>query len=75
MSVVKSTSHRVYTEQFEKLKWLSWNVHDLTSVYNNNDFLNLVDSYDILFLSETWLNDSNLIDIDGFVKISCQKIC
>jgi hypothetical protein len=24
----------------------------------------------ILFLSETWLNDSNLIDIDGFVKIS-----
>lgn len=42
----------------------------MTSVYNDNDFLNLVDSYDILFLSETWLNDSNLIDIDGFVKIS-----
>ena len=40
-------------------------------MYNDNDFLNLVDSYDILFLSETWLNDSNLIDIDGFVKISC----
>jgi hypothetical protein len=40
-------------------------------VYNDNDFLNLVDSCDILFLSETWLNDSNLIDIDGFVKISC----
>ena len=55
----------------EKLKCLSWNVHGLTSVYNDNDFLNLVDSYDILFLSETWLNDSNLIDIDGFVKISC----
>ena len=39
-------------------------------MYNDNDFLNLVDSCDILFLSETWLNDSNLIDIDGFVKIS-----
>jgi hypothetical protein len=42
-------------------------------VYNDNDFLNLVDSYDILFLGETWLNDSNLIDIDGFVKISCAQ--
>jgi hypothetical protein len=38
---------------------------------NASVILILVDNYDILFLSETWLHDSNLIDIDGFVKISC----
>ncbi|CAC5399998.1 E3.1.11.2 [Mytilus coruscus] len=31
----------------------------------------IVCKYDILFLCESWLKDNNLIEIDGFAKVSC----
>ncbi|VDI46083.1 Hypothetical predicted protein [Mytilus galloprovincialis] len=40
-------------------------------LYKDNDFLNLINDYNILFLSETWLKDNNLLVIDGFDRISC----
>lgn len=33
--------------------------------------MNLINDYNILFLSETWLKDNNLLVIDGFDRISC----
>ena len=30
-----------------------------------------MNKFDILFISETWLSQNNLIDIDGFMNISC----
>ena len=32
--------------------------------------MNLINKYDLLFLCETWLKDSNVFDIEGFVNIT-----
>ncbi|VDI21679.1 Hypothetical predicted protein [Mytilus galloprovincialis] len=34
-------------------------------------FLNFVNTYEILFLCETWLQEKNIIEIEGFVKLIC----
>lgn len=61
-------------DQSINLKCLSWNTHGLLSIYEDNNFLNLVNNFDILFLSETWLKNTNETDneVDGDVDIKIE---
>jgi hypothetical protein len=47
---------------------LSWNVHGLKSKLCDSDFISLVSSYDVFFLTETWTNrnDPYCLDIVGY---------
>ncbi|CAC5396077.1 unnamed protein product [Mytilus coruscus] len=56
---------RLPREQTQSLECLSWNVNGLESCYDDNEFLDTVCKYDILFLCESWLKDNNLIEIDS----------
>ncbi|CAC5394633.1 unnamed protein product [Mytilus coruscus] len=62
---------RLPREQTQSLKCLSWNVNGLESCHDDNEFLDIVCKYDIFFLCESWLKDNDLIEIDGFAKVSC----
>lgn len=37
-----------------ELSILSWNVEGLKNCLNDEDFLNIVHSFDLVFCSETW---------------------
>ncbi len=52
------------------LKILAWNIHGLSDKLGYPDFRSKLTSYDILFLSETWLyedSDEKMFKIKGYV--------
>lgn len=36
------------------IKCISWNIHCLNACSDDNEFLNIVNDFDIVFLCETW---------------------
>ena len=38
-----------------------------------SDFLNYINKYDFLFLTETWHSNTSNIDIDNFLNFSCPR--
>ena len=52
---------------------ISWNIHGLKRKLGDIDFISLVNEYDVVFLSETWISDSETVnlDIDGY---SCDHV-
>ena len=49
------------------LKLLAWNVNGgLSNKLDNKSFLNLICTYDIVFLTECWIDRELSIDIPGY---------
>lgn len=40
---------------------------------HDEDFFNVIQSYDILLFTETWCSESSKIDIDGYSKFVCNR--
>ena len=52
------------------LKCMSLNVNGgLVGKLECSDFINMLQTYDIIFLSETWTNECSNIDLEGYGKI------
>ena len=47
-----------------------WNINGLVRKLTDTDFINLVSSYDIMLLNETWIskNDNINLDIQGYTS-------
>jgi len=43
------------------------------SKLNDSDFINYINKYDFLFLTETWHSNTSNIDIDNFLNFSCPR--
>ena len=53
------------------LSIVSWNINGIKNKINDPDFLELLRPYDIIFLSETWIDKGEEnISIDGFFSLS-----
>ena len=49
------------------LSVISWNVHGLTRAkLEDEDFVNKLAKYDIIFLYETWANKTSDFDLEGY---------
>ena len=52
---------------------MSLNVHgNLELKIGMTEFIESINAFDIVFLSETWTNDSSEVDIEGFAKPICK---
>lgn len=49
---------------------MSWNIHGISSCYDDNDFLNIISEYDLIFLCETWLKENEKVYINDFEIVS-----
>ena len=52
---------------------MSWNVQGLISKLNDEDFLNFINSYDVLIFSETWNSKNTNVNLDKFESFSCPR--
>ena len=54
----------------EHLSILSWNVNGLVRKLSDTDFLDIVNNYDIVIFTETWIspNTHYNLDIKGFIS-------
>ena len=43
---------------------ISWNVNGLKRKLGDYDFLEYISSYDLIFLSETWISNKDKINLD-----------
>ena len=50
---------------------VSWNIEGLKSCCDDDDYLNFVRNFDIVFLSETWQRCENEFKLDGY---ECFKV-
>ena len=50
-----------------ELNILSWNVNGLTSTKKDDDeFVNILSKYDLIFLYETWTSSKNNVKLSGY---------
>lgn len=47
----------------------AWNIHGLKSKVTDSDFINLIEKYDIVLLSETWLSVNESCMLNGFEHV------
>lgn len=52
---------------------LSWNTEGLKNCLTDEDFLNLIVNFDILFFSETWQRKFDSFTLDGYECISVPR--
>lgn len=52
---------------------LSWNVEGLKKCLDDQDFVNYITSFDLLFFSETWERENSNFSIEGYVKCSVPR--
>ena len=50
----------------KNLKIGTWNINGIGDKFQDDDFVNIVHKYDILFLTETWLGPDESIDVPGY---------
>ena len=72
-----STLDHIATPSVSQLKFCVWNVQGLASKRHNKlndpEFLNIINSYDIILCTETWTNNGTDIDINGYKNISLHR--
>jgi exonuclease III len=52
---------------------LSWNVEGLKKCLDDQDFVNFITNFDLLFFSETWERENSNFSIEGYVKCSVPR--
>lgn len=52
---------------------LSWNVEGLKNCFDDEDFLNLVNNFHILFFSETWQRKNDSFELDGYECVAVPR--
>lgn len=52
---------------------LSWNAEGLKNCFEDEDFLNLVHNFDLIFFSETWQRKTDNFQLDGYECIAVPR--
>ena len=51
-----------------------WNIQGLVTKLNDDDFISLINNYDLILLTETWTSKISNIDINGYESINCPRL-
>ena len=43
---------------------MAWNINGLSRKLSDVDFIQLINSYDIILLSETWISDKHILNLE-----------
>ena len=57
-----------------QLSIISWNVEGLKSSLDDEDFLNLVHNFDLVFCSETWQRRGDNFELSGYECIEVPRV-